>query len=503
MSDSKEGPGRPLQMSSPVANPNPAADSRKMRRIIVEDPEWSLATVPLLTNLCLRHIIKNFEENPILEQLLPNHKAYVVTRLSPSLPLRVTANLISDEGYWRRCCQLRWALNDISHYGGSWKRLFFERHLEHLLELFIPDVSDPATVLEAAPHCSGFVRRLDVGQLLPPIRQPQAPEEEDQDQDQGSDSASEAESDGPSVDHFDFSLLLPRLACLEELHLVYRVKNCGMNFEWNLFEFTSVFRIHQSKVDDERCQILVHSLLDHPSLVELDLSSNLIGNRGTSSISKLLGRSGLQRLTLCDNRIRGPGGQALARALAHNTTLLSLNLRLNFLGDDGGQAIAHALLKNRTLVTVHLGANQMTEPTAMVLSQVLVQNSVLRDINLSCNRLGADGGRALEEGMSHNSSLLECDVRLTDIGQECEYSIVQILRNNRNRCSNVCVEGNIHELMQGSSGPVQHLGIDKEFELKHHLYGAARLNREERKSTGVLTQVGGIVWGLESVVGLA
>lgn len=40
---------------------NTAADPRKMRRIIAEDPEWSLAVVPLLSNLCLQHIVKCFE----------------------------------------------------------------------------------------------------------------------------------------------------------------------------------------------------------------------------------------------------------------------------------------------------------------------------------------------------------------------------------------------------------------------------------------------------------
>ena len=43
------------------AKENPAADWRNMRRIIAEDPEWSLATVPLLVELCLKHIVAKFE----------------------------------------------------------------------------------------------------------------------------------------------------------------------------------------------------------------------------------------------------------------------------------------------------------------------------------------------------------------------------------------------------------------------------------------------------------
>ena len=65
-----------------------------------------------------------------------------------------------------------------------------------------------------------------------------------------------------------------------------RVQNCGMNFEWSLFEFTRadcqllsqavqatptlrVLRLQQSKVNDERGRLLVSKLLDHPSLATL------------------------------------------------------------------------------------------------------------------------------------------------------------------------------------------------------------------------------------------
>lgn len=39
---------------------NPAADLRHMRHIIAEDPDWSLAIVPSLVEICLRHIVTNF-----------------------------------------------------------------------------------------------------------------------------------------------------------------------------------------------------------------------------------------------------------------------------------------------------------------------------------------------------------------------------------------------------------------------------------------------------------
>ncbi|XP_047006827.2 dynein regulatory complex subunit 5 isoform X2 [Ictalurus punctatus] len=422
-------------INQPIKKLNREVDHGKLRRIRAEDLEWSLVVVPSLTQLCLEHIVHNFEDKPIVEELLPKHKASVLEKLPLTLPLTITANLISDEGYWKRYCQSRWRVCDVSEYGNSWKHMFFERHLENIIEHFVPDVTDNKSVLELVPLCRDYVKRLKISQLLPPVKEPPTIEESD-----GADSVSDFYTDGSSMDHFDFRILLDKLSNLDELQLIYGVKNCGMNFEWHLFQFTlrdcqslaeavksckslKVLRIHRSNMEDEKCRMLVNHLLDHPSLLELDLSHNLIGDRGARAIGKLLNRSCLETLNIYDNRISGRGAQALAHALSKNTSLVSLNLRLNQLGDEGGQAIAQALLKNQTLVNLHLGANEMTEPTATALSQVLVQNTTLRSLNLSCNKLGTDGGKVLGEGMSHNSSLLECDIRLTEMSLESEYCI--------------------------------------------------------------------------------
>ncbi|XP_042359364.1 dynein regulatory complex subunit 5 [Plectropomus leopardus] len=425
------------------ANLNPAEAFRKMRRIIAEDPDWHLNLVPSLSNLCLQSIVSNFEEKPIFEVLTPIQKDFVLERLSTSLPLHVTANLISDSVYWKRCCEQRWDICDVSHYGHSWKRMFFERHLEDIIELFIPDVTETKTVLQIVPLCKNYVKRLDISQLLPPIKEPQKEEDE-----YGSELASVNEYDGPSMDHFDFNILLNKLTNLEELHLVYRVKQCGMNFEGKMFEMTDrdceslakalkscktlkLLRLRLSHIEDKKCRLLVKYLLDHPSLRELDFSHNMIGDRGARAIGKLLTRSKLEILNVCDNDIRGPGARAIAHALSKNSTLLSINLRLNRLRDEGGQAIGKALLNNNTLLHLHLGANEVTGPTAIVLSEVLVQSHTLRSINLSCNNLGVDGGKALEKAMSHNTSVTECDIRLTEVDEQSISFINQVVRTNQ------------------------------------------------------------------------
>ncbi|KAL9958304.1 hypothetical protein ACROYT_G035304 [Oculina patagonica] len=422
---------------------NPAADPRQMRRIIAEDPDWSLATVPLLTELCVKHIVGNFQDNPILDDLLPKHKSKVLEALSTEIAMKVTANLVSDEGYWKRCCKARWEVCDINGHGNSWKRMYFERNLEGIIENFVPETTDPSLLNETLKLSAPYVRGLNIRQLLPPVKEALIKD------DDASDAGSDAGQDGPNIDHFDFGLITPALVHLEELHLTYGVRDCGMNFEWNLFQFTArdclllakavkachtlkVFHLHRSGVDDEKVRVLISHILDHPSLTTLDLSHNKIGDSGARAVGKLLnGRCNLTSLNLCDNKIRSNGAAAIGHSLGKNTTLTCINLRLNRLGDDGGQTICRALFKNNTLTQVHLGSNDLGEPTAAILSQVLVSNKTLVDVNLSCNTIGPDGGKSLQEGMNENTTIRAMDLRLTEVGQENEYCINQLLKRNR------------------------------------------------------------------------
>ena len=62
----------------------------------------------------------------------------------------------------------------------------------------------------------------------------------------------------------------------------------------------------------------------------LDLSYNKISDSGARAIGKFLnGHSKLIHLNLCGNQIRGPGASAISHALQKNTTLRTLNIRLN------------------------------------------------------------------------------------------------------------------------------------------------------------------------------
>ena len=221
------------------------------------------------------------DNSDILNKLPAKQRAKVLEKIPTDLPLRVTATLVDDDGYWRRCCTARWPVCDVAQHGGRWKRMFFERALQQIVESTVPETTDPAELYETLALAANYVRRLTVDQLLPPIREKSRSKNGDRggaDGGGGSDgegAGSDVGDDaGPSIDHFDFTVVLPRLPFLEELHVTYGVKNCGMNFEWNLFQFTGrdcrqlagcvsacrtlrVLRLHRSKVDDDKVGLRV------------------------------------------------------------------------------------------------------------------------------------------------------------------------------------------------------------------------------------------------------
>jgi len=65
-----------------------------------------------------------------LNKLSAKHRAVVLKRLATDLPLKITSRLVDDDDYWRRCCQARWSVCDVSQHAGQWKRMFFERNLQ-------------------------------------------------------------------------------------------------------------------------------------------------------------------------------------------------------------------------------------------------------------------------------------------------------------------------------------------------------------------------------------
>jgi len=444
----------------PGATPqmDPAADPRRMRRIIAEDPSWNVATVPHLVQLCLNHLVQNFGSRPILKDLPEAFQAKLLKKLDIDTPIEITAPLISDEAYWERCCMARaeWQPCRVVDYGRSWKRLYFERNLEGMLEGCKPEDEETVMdsdrgVMDVATLSAPYIQSLRIRQLLSPANAEPEEEEEEEEDAGGGDVGGDADDDDEGHaknDHIDLTPVIRKLPNLKSLDITYGVKECGMSFQWSYFGMTSgdcsrlsrglrdystltSLSITRSLIGDSKSRMLCYFLMNNKTLKRLDLSHNQIADSGARALAKLLnGNSVLEELDLRDNKIRAVGAKALGKALSGNRLLKSLNIRLNRLEDAGGRVFFDLITGNRMLVELNISSNGLGRKTSTALCEFLDRNPSLSHLDISCNELGEEAGRLILEGLDGNRALKSMDMRLTKFDKETEYQINVLMTGN-------------------------------------------------------------------------
>ena len=74
--------------------------------VCAEDPFWDTNPVPRLSRLCIRSLARFFSRKPRAWLALgPRDRAAYFQALDTGENLALTADLVEDEAYWRRCCQ--------------------------------------------------------------------------------------------------------------------------------------------------------------------------------------------------------------------------------------------------------------------------------------------------------------------------------------------------------------------------------------------------------------
>lgn len=430
-----------------------------MRRIFAEDPNWNLAGVPSLMQLCFNHLVKNYASKPVLQELKsPEFQEKLINNLSVDLPLQITAE-IENEEYWKKCVEAKtdWGLCVVGDHGGSWKRLYFERSLQALLENCRPEdeakaMDGPGGILEICELSSPFVKTLNLLQLVPPSKgEPEEPvrlavAEEEPDQDD------EEEDEHTFVDHIDMTPIIRKLKNLEDLKLSYMINNCGMNFKWSMFGITSgdctslargirdystisCLSLQRSMIGDRKIRTLCSYLLGNKTIKKLDLGHNSISCSGARALAKLLNNSVLEELDVRDNKIYDKGAKALGKTLRNNSSLKILNLRLNRFGDEGGRLFFEGLGQqgaggNKTLRDLNVSCNSLGDKSATALCKYVDHNPSLATLDLTCNELGEKAGRQLLEALDGNACISDIDMRLTQFDKDTEFQINVRLRSN-------------------------------------------------------------------------
>ncbi len=111
--------------------------------------------------------VDNYSALPILTR---EQKRLVLDALPVDIPLKVIAHTISDEIFWQRMCLSRWPVVDVIKHDNSWKQAFFEKHLEQMIHEYVPGQTYPVWIEEALEFGAPYVRRLDIKEMLPPVK---------------------------------------------------------------------------------------------------------------------------------------------------------------------------------------------------------------------------------------------------------------------------------------------------------------------------------------------
>ncbi|GLG97504.1 Uncharacterized protein GBIM_04267 [Gryllus bimaculatus] len=253
------------------------------------------------------------------------------------------------------------------------------------------------------------------------------------------------------LDHINLEPVIRNLAKLQEFTVAYGIRDCGMEYRRELFQFSvqdmknlgrglevayalRVFRLTRSNLDDTLSPDLVRSLSKVIRLKILDLSHCRIGDNTACALGHLITKHPrVELIDLTNNCIGQRGAKGLAYALQHPpcAPVRELHLRLNRIGDGGAAAMAAMLERARLPSILNLAACDITSEGAMHMAVALRHNHTLRRLNLSNNPLGDSGGEHLESAMRINSTLIDLDLRMTNMPAFREYVImVEVDANN-------------------------------------------------------------------------
>lgn len=90
-----------------------------------------------LTQKCIQVVAEHFNSRPVLStEVSPALLKSIVSSLPESTDLTTAALHVHYESYWQQACVEKFGIaqSDLCEHGLSWKRVFLEKHLQHLIE---------------------------------------------------------------------------------------------------------------------------------------------------------------------------------------------------------------------------------------------------------------------------------------------------------------------------------------------------------------------------------
>lgn len=265
-----------------------------------------------------------------------------------------------------------------------------------------------------------------------------------------------------------------------------------------------VLKLQRNFLTASSCQALAHVLQSVPTLRELDVSDNKLGEfndelfvlsrrESTGSLSSQQSRVSRASATRMKSSLTGDGLVKLVEALAqpscHLVTLQLSNNKLgkkaataltglirrassvrhlhlanNNLGTQTMRTLVPALLENDTLETLDLGYNHISDRGASLLASILgasIESSAsslasstssicrLQELNLAFNKIGPAGAKSLAVALLNNRTLRKLDLSLNRIGPEGAEYFGPVLKFSHTLQDLILSRNNLGEGTQG------------------------------------------------------
>ncbi|XP_072891839.1 NACHT, LRR and PYD domains-containing protein 3-like [Hemitrygon akajei] len=169
---------------------------------------------------------------------------------------------------------------------------------------------------------------------------------------------------------------------------------------------------------DSAAEDLVSALSTNPLLTELNLSGNKLGDSGVKQVSAALRNPEckIQKLELYDVGLTDSVAEELVSALSTIPSLTELNLSKNKLGDSGVKQVSAALrnpdCKIQKLELYDVG---LTDSAAEDLASALTTNPSLTELDLSKNKLGDSGVKQVSAALRNPECKIQ-KLELKDVG---------------------------------------------------------------------------------------
>nr|KAF6398553.1 ribonuclease/angiogenin inhibitor 1 [Molossus molossus] len=176
-----------------------------------------------------------------------------------------------------------------------------------------------------------------------------------------------------------------------------------------LLQQSQVVRLVDCGITEGRCKDMSSALRDNTALTELSLCSNELGDAGTHLVLQgLQPTCRIQKLSLQNCCLSEAGCGALSSVLRSLPSLRELDLSYNQLGDAGLRLLCEGLLDPQCHVErLQLEYSNLTAASCEPLAAVLRTKQELKELVVNNNDIGEAGARTLCQGLADSVCPLE------------------------------------------------------------------------------------------------